>query len=35
MMASFIVTLAPALLFFFLGLLIAWFIWGSDRSDNA
>jgi hypothetical protein len=34
-MASFLVTLVPALVFFLLGLVIAWFIWGSDRSDNA
>jgi hypothetical protein len=35
MMASFLVTLVPALAFFLLGLFIAYFIWGLDRSDNA
>jgi hypothetical protein len=34
-MASFLVTLVPALAFFLLGLMIAWFIWGGDRSNNA
>ncbi len=34
-MASFLVTLVPALVLFLLGLLVAWFIWGNDRSDNA
>ncbi len=34
-MASFLVTLIPALGFFFLGLFIAYFIWGVDRSDKA
>lgn len=34
-MASFLVTLGPALAFFFLGLFVAYFIWGNDRSDKA
>jgi hypothetical protein len=33
-MGSFIDTLVPALIFYLLGLLIAWFIWGRD-SENA
>lgn len=34
-MASFFATLVPSLAFFLIGLLIAWFIWGNGRSDNA
>ncbi len=34
-MASFFTTLIPALAFFCIGLLIAWFIWGNSGSDNA
>ena len=34
-MASLFTTLIPALLFFAIGLLIAWFIWGNDSADNA
>jgi hypothetical protein len=34
-MASFLVTLVPALAFFLLGLMISWFIWGGDRSNNS
>ena len=34
-MASFLVTLVPALVFFLIGLLIAWFLWGNNSSDNA
>lgn len=31
----FLNTLIPALIFFAIGLLIAWLIWGRDSSDNA
>jgi uncharacterized membrane protein YciS (DUF1049 family) len=31
----FLSTLIPALVAFAIGLIIAWLIWGADRSDNA
>ncbi len=31
----FLDTLIPALVAFAIGLLIAWFVWGGDASDNA
>jgi hypothetical protein len=34
-MASFVTTLVPALGFFAVGVVIAWFIWGRNGSDNA
>ncbi len=32
---SFISTLIPALIFYAIGLLIAWLIWGRTSSDNS
>jgi hypothetical protein len=34
-MALFMQTLIPALLAYAVGLIIAWFIWGRDGSENA
>ncbi len=34
-MTGFLATLIPALAFYAIGLLIAWFIWGQSGSDNA
>jgi hypothetical protein len=34
-MASYLQFLIPALLAFAVGLIVAWFIWGGDRSSNA
>jgi hypothetical protein len=33
-MSNFYVTLVPALLAYGVGVIIAWFIWGGDRSNN-
>jgi len=33
-MGSFMTTLLPALGFYAVGLLLAWFIWGRNGSDN-
>jgi hypothetical protein len=35
MITGFLATLIPALIAFAVGLIIAWFIWGGDRSSNA
>ncbi len=35
MAGSFLQALIPAIGFYLLGLLVAWFIWGNDRSNNA